>query len=139
MANIETRALADELPTVFMKAKSLIPVFRTSTTTQAPDGASLHEDIALLEIPESWPSAREPVEPSSEVRTEAIFHPLILLYASHFLSTWNSRGFEFGATLVLASVYPGNLLRLSIYAIARALSAMISLLGSAHTLTAPTG
>lgn len=33
---------------------------------------------------------------------------------SHFLSTWNSRVFEFGAVLYLASIYPGTLLPLSV-------------------------
>ncbi|KFY71732.1 hypothetical protein V498_10133, partial [Pseudogymnoascus sp. VKM F-4517 (FW-2822)] len=31
------------------------------------------------------------------------------LYISHFLSTWNSRVFEFGAALYLASIFPGTL------------------------------
>lgn len=46
------------------------------------------------------------------------------LYVSHFLSTWNSRLFEFGATLFLATIFPGTLLPLSIYALARSLSAI---------------
>ncbi|KAJ3979583.1 hypothetical protein F5890DRAFT_908922 [Lentinula detonsa] len=40
----------------------------------------------------------------------------ISLYISHFLSTWNSRVFEFGAVLYLATIYPGTLLPMSIYA-----------------------
>ena len=47
------------------------------------------------------------------------------LYISHFLSTWNSRGFEFGAVLFLATIYPGTLLPLSIYALIRAASAIV--------------
>lgn len=47
------------------------------------------------------------------------------LYISHFLSTWNSRVFEFGAVLFLASIYPGTLLPMSIYALSRGLSAII--------------
>ena len=50
-----------------------------------------------------------------------------LLYISHFLSTWNSRAFEFGAFLFLATIYPQTLLPASIYALARA--------GSAATLS----
>lgn len=46
------------------------------------------------------------------------------LYISHFLSTWNSRVFEFRAVL-LASIYPGTLLSMSIYALSRGLSAII--------------
>ncbi|ORY75747.1 Ferroporti-1 [Protomyces lactucae-debilis] len=52
-------------------------------------------------------------------------HAMLYLYASHFLSTWLSRGFEFGAVLFLARSYPGSLLELSLYAIFRALSAIV--------------
>lgn len=41
------------------------------------------------------------------------------LYASHFLSTWNSRLFEFGAALFLTAVFPGTLLPVSIYSLVR--------------------
>lgn len=41
------------------------------------------------------------------------------LYVSHFLSTWNSRLFEFGAALFLTSVFPGTLLPVSIYSLVR--------------------
>ncbi|KAI1091948.1 Ferroporti-1 [Rostrohypoxylon terebratum] len=47
------------------------------------------------------------------------------LYVSHFLSTWNSRVFEFGAVIYLAAIYPGTLLPMSTYALARGLSAML--------------
>lgn len=47
------------------------------------------------------------------------------LYRSHFLSTWNSRIFEFGAVLYLAAIYPGTLMPMSLYALARGLSAII--------------
>ncbi|KFY44719.1 hypothetical protein V494_01355 [Pseudogymnoascus sp. VKM F-4513 (FW-928)] len=47
------------------------------------------------------------------------------LYISHFLSTWNSRVFEFGAALYLASIFPGTLLPMSIYALTRGASAII--------------
>lgn len=41
------------------------------------------------------------------------------LYISHFLSTWNSRVFEFGAALFLTSIFPGTLLPVSIYSLVR--------------------
>ncbi|KAK2609407.1 hypothetical protein N8I77_002904 [Diaporthe amygdali] len=41
------------------------------------------------------------------------------LYVSHFLSTWNSRVFEFGAALFLTAIYPGTLLPVSIYSLVR--------------------
>jgi solute carrier family 40 (iron-regulated transporter), member 1 len=47
------------------------------------------------------------------------------LYVSHFLSTWNFRGFEFGAVLFLATIFPGTLLPMSSYALIRAASAII--------------
>lgn len=46
------------------------------------------------------------------------------LYISHFLSTWNSRVFEFGAVLYLATIFPGTLLPMSVYAIIRAIAAI---------------
>jgi iron-regulated transporter 1 len=48
-----------------------------------------------------------------------------LLYTSHFLSTWNSRLFEFGAFLFLAKIYPQTLLPASVYALSRAASAAL--------------
>ncbi|KAI5265069.1 hypothetical protein E4T47_08621 [Aureobasidium subglaciale] len=47
------------------------------------------------------------------------------LYVSHFLSTWNSRVFEFGAVLYLAAIYPGTLLPMSVYALSRGLAAIL--------------
>jgi hypothetical protein len=47
------------------------------------------------------------------------------LYTSHFLSTWNSRLFEFGAVLFLASVFPDTLLPMSVYALVRSASAIL--------------
>lgn len=53
------------------------------------------------------------------------------LYVSHFLSTCNSRVFEFGSVLYLASIFPGTLLPMSVYAMVRGVSAIMlsSLLG----------
>ncbi|KAM0332310.1 hypothetical protein ACHAQA_002586 [Verticillium albo-atrum] len=47
------------------------------------------------------------------------------LYLSHFLSTWNSRVFEFGAVLYLAKCFPGTLMPMSIYAFVRGLAAIM--------------
>lgn len=47
------------------------------------------------------------------------------LYLSHFLSTWNSRVFEFGAVLYLTAIFPNTLMPMSVYAVARAASAII--------------
>jgi len=47
------------------------------------------------------------------------------LYLSHFLSTWNSRVFEFGALLIIANLYPNTLLPGSLYALVRGFSAVL--------------
>lgn len=47
------------------------------------------------------------------------------LYISHFLSTWNSRVFEFGGVLFIAKAFPGTLLPVSLYAVVRSASAII--------------
>ncbi|GKT46169.1 sorbicillinoid biosynthetic cluster transcription factor 2 [Colletotrichum spaethianum] len=47
------------------------------------------------------------------------------LYLSHLLSTWNSRMFEFGAVLYLATIFPGTLLPMSLYALTRGLSGLV--------------
>lgn len=47
------------------------------------------------------------------------------LYISHFLSTWNSRVFEFGSVLYLASIFPNTLLPMSVYALVRGASAIL--------------
>ena len=46
------------------------------------------------------------------------------LYLSHFLSTWNSRSFEFAALLIVARLFQETLLPVSIYALFRAGSAI---------------
>ncbi|KAH7222192.1 hypothetical protein BKA60DRAFT_539275 [Fusarium oxysporum] len=46
------------------------------------------------------------------------------LYISHTLSTWNSRVFEFGSVLYLASIFPGTLMPLAIYSVVRGASAI---------------
>ncbi|EGX89990.1 iron-regulated transporter, putative [Cordyceps militaris CM01] len=46
------------------------------------------------------------------------------LYISHTLSAWNSRLFEFGAVLFLASIFPDTLLPMSVYALARSVAAV---------------
>ena len=46
------------------------------------------------------------------------------LYISHILSTWNSRVFEFGAVLYLATIFLDTLLLISVYALTRGVSAI---------------
>ncbi|KAI5463355.1 Ferroporti-1 [Mariannaea sp. PMI_226] len=47
------------------------------------------------------------------------------LYISHFLSTCNSRVFEFGSVLYLASIFPGTLMPMSVYAVVRGASVIL--------------
>ncbi|KAI5203678.1 hypothetical protein E4T39_04047 [Aureobasidium subglaciale] len=47
------------------------------------------------------------------------------LYVSHFLSTWNSRLFEFGAVLFISRIFPGTLFPASIYALTRSASVVV--------------
>jgi hypothetical protein len=55
--------------------------------------------------------------PSHRVRSK--------LYISHFLSTWNSRLFEFGAVLFISTIFPGTLFPASIYALLRSASVVV--------------
>lgn len=78
---------------------------------------------------------QETAHPSEEAPAE--HHPLLgdpftdgqairgRLYVSHFLSTWNSRMFEFGAVLYLANIFPNTLLPMSVYALARGVAAIL--------------
>lgn len=87
----------------------------------APDERTpLIRDPENAEIGESTLSEDE-VQPQSHISTGITYR----LYLSHFLSTWNSRVFEFGAVLYLATIYPGTLLPMSAYALSRGLVAII--------------
>ena len=63
-----------------------------------------------------------PSENPSEIVLKSIRSKL---YVSHFLSTWNSRVFEFGAVLYLATIFPSTLRPVSIYALVRGAAAVI--------------
>ncbi|KAI5204067.1 hypothetical protein AUEXF2481DRAFT_32622 [Aureobasidium subglaciale EXF-2481] len=52
-------------------------------------------------------------------------HVRAKLYVSHFLSTWNSRLFEFGAVLFISRIFPGTLFPASIYALTRSASVVV--------------
>jgi hypothetical protein len=78
---------------------------------------------------ETRPLLASPVpSAASEVQDQGDGVPARLanhIYVSHFLSTWNSRVFEFGGVLYLATIFPGTLLPMSVYALARGLSAIL--------------
>ena len=70
--------------------------------------------------------AVEPDPPSPTQFRDTVPRSLeIRLYVSHFLSTWNSRLFEFAAVLFLASIFPDTLLAMSIYALVRSGAAIL--------------
>ncbi|KAJ5177748.1 uncharacterized protein N7500_000447 [Penicillium coprophilum] len=83
-------------------SKSITNASNTGPPTSADDASQTHSN-----------------GPAPEVRSV-----LRRLYISHTLSAWNSRMFEFGAVLFLASIFPGTLLYASIYALVRAFSAV---------------
>jgi iron-regulated transporter 1 len=64
-------------------------------------------------------------EPAPPLPPSIPSHLAYRLYTSHFLSTWNSRLFEFGSVLFLASIYPQTLLPMSVYALVRSGTAII--------------
>lgn len=64
-------------------------------------------------------------EPEPSLPPSIPSHLTHRLYTSHFLSTWNSRLFEFGSVLFLAAIYPQTLLPMSVYALVRSGAAII--------------
>lgn len=91
-----------------------------------PEDAHWHDDATPISTAEQMSYSRVQLDAqdlakdqdSHERRSKS-------LYVSHFLSTWNSRGFEFGAVLFLSKIYPGTLLPLSVYALCRSLAAIV--------------
>ncbi|KAJ5697526.1 hypothetical protein N7488_011210 [Penicillium malachiteum] len=94
---------SDRRPSDGSDSDNLLPV---TSNVPAPAPAPAQELAYRIPVPESRPV-------------------LYRLYTSHLLSVWNSRMFEFGAVLFLASIFPGTLLYASIYALVRALSPIL--------------
>ena len=86
------------------------PVDRTSSPTRPS--------------PQNSPDVRPQMQLLEVIDVPAVSGIKPRLYVSHFLSTWNSRVFEFGAVLFLARIFPGTLLPPSTYALVRAASAI---------------
>ena len=93
----------DQIPFLAQAA----PLIKESSSSTPRDSSQIHR--FELSEPSEWP------KDSGITRR---------LYMSHFLSTWNSRVFEFGAVLFLARIFPGTLLPSSVYALVRAASAI---------------
>lgn len=94
---------------------------RTPLLASSGIAPNLASDVEPDDGPDS-PLAQQQVITSSSLTGSGITRRL---YVSHFLSTANSRLFEFGSVLYLASIFPGTLMPLSVYAVGRGLSAII--------------
>lgn len=100
-----------------------------STSQQQQQQQPIQRDGYISEQMEVRPasqSVREQDNDDGEQLPRPLPRSLTLrLYTSHFLSTWNSRVFEFGAVLFLASIFQGTLLYMSVYALVRSASAIL--------------
>lgn len=88
----------------------------TSRLLESDTDTNTSESLLPTTSNDASPAADDPAPGARSV--------LMRLYISHSLSAWNSRMFEFGAVLFLASIFPGTLLYASIYALVRAFSAV---------------
>ncbi|KAJ9482693.1 hypothetical protein VN97_g10733 [Penicillium thymicola] len=83
------------------------------------------ESISTINVSSNLlPTSDDASPTSNDIPAPEARSVLTRLYISHTLSAWNSRMFEFGAVLFLASIFPGTLLYASIYALVRAFSAV---------------
>lgn len=108
---------------------------RQSSTVSCASTKSQVRHPAIRPDPDSDPSPRGGDEHgpddgedlrSTRSSPSAISRSITLrLYISHFLSTWNSRLFEMGAVLFLATIFPSTLLPMSVYALVRSGSAIL--------------
>lgn len=92
-----------------------------------PTSHSVEENVTRDSIPLSTVTINTPENGEDHHSERMALSTAITrrLYISHFLSTWNSRSFEFGAVLFLAAIFPLTLLPLSIYALIRSASAIL--------------
>ena len=90
--------------------------------------SATEEDVPFLRdesvSPPPYTSVAVHDVPTTEDQNTRAEHVKRRLYISHFLSTWNSRSFEFAALLVVARLFRETLLPVSIYALFRAGSAI---------------
>ncbi|RYP08038.1 hypothetical protein DL765_008932 [Monosporascus sp. GIB2] len=80
---------------------------------------------ATQPTPELMPAMIATAQPSGQAPEDVPATLQAHLYISHFLSTWNSRLFEFAAVLFLASIFPDTLLPMSVYALVRSGAAIL--------------
>lgn len=94
------------------------PTIDETVTSPRPENGSQYQISSLMEY--------RPPDGEAISAPARIARPLAMrLYLSHFLSTWNSRLFEFGAVLFLASIYPSTLSPMSVYALVRSAAAIV--------------
>lgn len=102
-----------------------VPSIQILRLTQVSSPPSITRLIKKVAREHKQDSASDPRVMNLETPIQSPSPVLLKLYTSHFLSTWNSRTFEFGAILFLASIFPGTLLYASSYALVRALAAVL--------------
>ena len=90
-----------------------------------PDLFDDHEEVELGDSGQSFLQDHTPDPSETTDNPHEGFEHRYKLYVSHFLSAWNSRLIEFGSVLFLSTLYPSTLLPSSIYALVRALSAVV--------------
>ncbi|KAK0625181.1 putative iron-regulated transporter [Bombardia bombarda] len=95
---------------------------QTARTRSAPDLVQTQPPATSPMAPERDHPDNDGLNPSpGDVSQELALR----LYTSHFLSTWNSRLFEFASVLFLAAIFPDTLLPMSLYALGRSGAAIL--------------
>jgi hypothetical protein len=108
-------------------ANLLLPSLQlTTTVVMYPSAAATnHDETEVLDGSEAPDEASLLPPQHSLVPTGGVVNVISRrLFISHFLSTWNSRFFEFGAVLFLVTIFPDSLMPPSVYALARAAAAI---------------
>ncbi|KAK6352968.1 hypothetical protein TWF696_004958 [Orbilia brochopaga] len=90
----------------------------SQSSTRDTNTPSRRDVVAITESNERWESLdlRRPQNSSSSLRW---------LYLSHFLSTWNTRTYQFAAVIFTVEAFPNTLLSASISGIAQCIFAII--------------
>lgn len=117
---------------VRFKRRTLKALLNNFSSNGRKDDVSVmkHTTMSKSRSPSPAPSSHRPflLGPNDDgvgKKTSGFTHIRLRLYISHFLSTWNSRMFEFAAFLFLAAVFPGTLLYASIYALTRSFAVFL--------------
>ncbi|KAJ4309565.1 hypothetical protein N0V84_011439 [Fusarium piperis] len=98
---------------------------RETTPLLGSSSASPHGDASSLNSTSHHGDSSSITTSNGQDDSWTVTHSARRLYVSHTLSTWNSRVFEFGSVLYLAAIFPGTLMPLSVYAMARGAAAIV--------------